>query len=155
MRVFISIKGKVNLISMNSAKSLYMYFCHVVSFEDLHVHLCFHAYNECLNVFLIIIIITNVGDIVGVFSKGKGVAEKTLSGVVTAIKSTSVSVAFDELPDTIDLSDYNGSLQLVKLCNDVTYQRIRKYVIFIHLHALRIFNCNTIILLYNKGVLKR
>lgn len=70
----------------------------------------------------------NVGDIVGVFSKGKSVAEKTLSGVVTAVKSTSVLVAFDELPDTIDLSAYDGAIQLVKLCNDVTYQRIRRYL---------------------------
>ena len=62
------------------------------------------------------------------FSKGKSVAEKTLSGVVTALKSTSVSVAFDELPDTIDLSAYDGAIQLVKLCNDVTYRRIRRYL---------------------------
>ena len=65
----------------------------------------------------------------GVFSKGKSVAEKTLSGVVTAIKSTLVSVAFDELPDTIDLSAYDGTIQLVKVCNDVTYQRIRRYIL--------------------------
>ena len=64
----------------------------------------------------------------GVFSKGKSVAEKTLSGVVTAIKSTSLSVAFDEMPDTIDLSTFSGTIQLVKLCNDVTYRRIRRYV---------------------------
>lgn len=69
-----------------------------------------------------------IGDIVGVFSKGKTIGEKTLSGVVTAIKSTSVSVAFDELPDTIDLSAYDGTIQLVKLCNDVTYRRIRRYL---------------------------
>lgn len=69
-----------------------------------------------------------IGDIVGVFSKGKTIGEKTLSGVVTAIKSTSVSVAFDELPDTIDLSAYDGTIQLVKLCNDVTYRRIRRYM---------------------------
>ena len=72
----------------------------------------------------------NIGDIVGVFSKGKSIAEKTLSGIVTTIKSTSVSVAFDELPDTIDLSTYDGTIQLVKLCNDVTYRRIRRYNMF-------------------------
>ena len=76
----------------------------------------------------LVIIPINIGDIVGVFSKGKSVAEKALSGVVTAIKPTLVSVAFDELPDTIDLSVYDGTIQLVKLCNDVTYQRIRRYM---------------------------
>ena len=67
------------------------------------------------------------GDIVGVFSSGKSVTDKSLSGVVTVIKSSSVSVAFDDLPDTVDLSVFDGSLQLVKLCNDVTYRRIKRY----------------------------
>ena len=65
----------------------------------------------------------------GVFSKGKSVA---LSGVVTATKPTLVSVAFDELPDTVDLSVCDGTIQLVKLCNDVTYQRIRRYMYIIY-----------------------
>ena len=69
-----------------------------------------------------------VGDIVGVFCNGKSVAEKTLSGIVTVMKASLVSVVFDDLPDTVDLSDFDGSLQLVKLCNDVTYQRIRRYI---------------------------
>ena len=67
------------------------------------------------------------GDIVGVFSSGRSVTDKSLSGIVTVIKSSSVSVAFDDLPDTVDLSTFDGSLQLVKLCNDVTYRRIRRY----------------------------
>ena len=69
-----------------------------------------------------------VGDIVGVFCNGKSVAEKSLSGIVTVIKTSLVSVAFDDLPDTVDLRDFDGSLQLVKLYNDVTYQRIRRCI---------------------------
>lgn len=70
-----------------------------------------------------------LGDIVGVFSNGKSVAEKVVSGIVTVMKQSSVSVAFDELPDTVDLTSFNGSLQLVKLCNDVTYQRMKRLLL--------------------------
>ena len=74
-----------------------------------------------------------IGDIVGVFSNGKNITEKLLSGIVVIMKQISVSVAFDNLPDTVDLSTYDGSLQLVKLSNDVTYRRITRYVhVYIH-----------------------
>ena len=65
---------------------------------------------------------------VGVFHNNKNVAEKRLSGIVTAMTTSLVSVTFDELPDTLELSAFDGSLQLVKLCNDVTYRRIRRYI---------------------------
>ena len=68
------------------------------------------------------------GDIVGLFAAGKALTDKTLSGVVTQSKETSISVAFDELPDTVDLASHNGSIQLVKLANDVTYRRIKRCV---------------------------
>lgn len=71
------------------------------------------------------------GDIVGVFSSGKSVTEKALSGVVTVMKPAIVSVAFDDLPDTVDLCTFDGSLQLVKLCNDVTYRRIKRCVLHV------------------------
>ena len=72
-----------------------------------------------------------VGDIVGVFCNSKSVAEKTLSGIVTVLKTSLVSVAFDDLPDTLDLSAFDGSLQLVKLCNDITYSRIRRCIVVV------------------------
>ena len=47
------------------------------------------------------------------------------------MKPAIVSVAFDDLPDTVDLCTFDGSLQLVKLCNDVTYRRIKRYVLHV------------------------
>ena len=66
------------------------------------------------------------GDIVGVFVNGKSVTEKGVSGIVIVLKHSTVTVAFDELSDAVDLSAFDGSLQLVKVCSDVTYQRLKR-----------------------------
>ena len=67
------------------------------------------------------------GDIVGVFVDGAHVlASSGLSGVVTEVTSSLVTVAFDELPESADFEMHSGSLQLVKLANDVTYSRITR-----------------------------
>eukprot|EP00731_Ephydatia_muelleri_P006463 Em0003g711a len=65
------------------------------------------------------------GDIVGVFVGGRSPTEKPLSGIVTRSTETSVSVAFDDLQEFVDISAHDGSLQVVKLANDVTYKRIK------------------------------
>lgn len=67
------------------------------------------------------------GDIVGVFVGGKSPTEKPLSGIVTRSTDTSVSVAFDDLQEFVDISAHDGSLQVVKLANDVTYKRIKRW----------------------------
>ena len=72
----------------------------------------------------------SVGDIVGIFAGGKPLADKPISGVVTRSTNTYVSVAFDDLPDSVDLTALSGMIQLVKLANDVTYRRIKKFVIY-------------------------
>lgn len=66
-----------------------------------------------------------VGDIVGVFANGQPLSERSLSGIVIRKDNLSVSVAFDEL-DSIELDAQNGSLQIVKLSNDVTYLRMKR-----------------------------
>ena len=35
-------------------------------------------------------------------------------------------MAFDDLPELLDISAHDGSLQVVKLANDVTYKRIKR-----------------------------
>ena len=62
----------------------------------------------------------------GLFSGNKPIAGQSISGVVTRSTSALVSVVFDDLPDSIDLSAHNGMIQLLKLANDVTYKRIKR-----------------------------
>ena len=53
-------------------------------------------------------------------------ADKLLSGVVTKSTDMVLVVAFEEVPETVDVSSYSGQLQLVKLANDVTYRRLKR-----------------------------
>lgn len=70
------------------------------------------------------------GDIVGVFSGGQSVlGDKQLTGIVTKCTGTILTAAFDELPYSVDLSSHNGSLQLVKVANDITYRRQKRWVL--------------------------
>ena len=83
---------------------------------------CLHSSPRvCTSVLFIVI-----GDIVGVLSGNKPIAGQRISGVITRSTSSQISVVFDDLSDCVDLSDYNGMIQLVKLANDVTYRRIRR-----------------------------
>ena len=69
----------------------------------------------------------------GVFSKGQSpFGEGQLTGIVTKCTESAITTAFDELPYSIDLSAHNGSLQLVKLANDITYRRQKRYVLYIY-----------------------
>ena len=70
-----------------------------------------------------------IGDIVGVFVGNKPVAGQKISGVITCCTSAQMSVVFDDLPDSINLSTHNGAILLVKLANDVTYRRIKRYIL--------------------------
>ena len=69
-----------------------------------------------------------IGDIVGLFVGNKPIAGHKISGVVSRSTSAQISVVFDDLPDSINLSTHNGAIQLVKLANDVTYRRIKRYI---------------------------
>lgn len=74
----------------------------------------------------------STGDIVGVFSNNKSVLpDKLLSGVVLKAIDTCVTVAFEDIPEKVNLNDFSGSLQLVKLANDVTYRRLKRCAIYI------------------------
>ena len=67
-------------------------------------------------------------------------ADKLLSGIVTKSSELIISVAFEEIPENIDITAHNGALQLVKLANDVTYRRLKRYTcvyvhVFLSLHV--------------------
>ena len=62
------------------------------------------------------------------FANGRSVhADKLVSGVVTKSTDSVLAVAFEEVPETVNLTSFNDSLQLVKLANDVTYRRLKRY----------------------------
>lgn len=64
------------------------------------------------------------GDIVGLYqSESQGQQSQLGSGVVTRATQTSLTVAFDDTQDGINL-DRDGLYNLMKLANDVTYRRL-------------------------------
>ena len=74
----------------------------------------------------IMCILSSLGCIVGVFANCKHIGESLLSGVVIRSSSTEVRVAFDELPSDVDFQSHSGRLQLVKMNNSTTYQRMKR-----------------------------
>ncbi len=77
-----------------------------------------------------------VGDIVAVFASGRSaISDKLLSGVVTKSTEVAVIVAFEEVPEAVNLSSLSGQLQLVKLANDVTYRRLKRYYLHVLINA--------------------
>ncbi|XP_051580007.1 DNA-binding protein SMUBP-2-like isoform X1 [Myxocyprinus asiaticus] len=64
------------------------------------------------------------GDIIGLYqSEGQGQSSQLGSGVVTRVTQTSLTVAFDDTQDGINV-DRDGLYNLMKLANDVTYRRL-------------------------------
>ncbi|NXU76615.1 SMBP2 protein, partial [Oreotrochilus melanogaster] len=65
------------------------------------------------------------GDIVGLYdSAGQG--DPLSSGVITGVTPRAVTVAFEESQEGLPSLDPEGSYRLLKLANDVTYNRMRK-----------------------------
>ncbi|NXK23526.1 SMBP2 protein, partial [Arenaria interpres] len=65
------------------------------------------------------------GDIVGLYdSAGQG--EPLSTGIVTRVTSKAVTVAFEESRDGMLSLDRESSYRLLKLANDVTYNRLKK-----------------------------
>ncbi|NXN46893.1 SMBP2 protein, partial [Rhinoptilus africanus] len=65
------------------------------------------------------------GDIVGLYdSAGQG--DPLSTGIVTRVTSKAVSVAFEESRDGMLSLDRESSYRLLKLANDVTYNRLKK-----------------------------
>ncbi|PKU31835.1 hypothetical protein llap_17862 [Limosa lapponica baueri] len=65
------------------------------------------------------------GDIVGLYdSAGQG--DPLSTGVVTRVTSKAVTVAFEESRDGMLSLDRESSYRLLKLANDVTYNRLKR-----------------------------
>ncbi|XP_042640469.1 DNA-binding protein SMUBP-2 isoform X2 [Tyto alba] len=65
------------------------------------------------------------GDVVGLYdSAGQG--EQLSTGIVTRVTSKAVTVAFEESRDGMLSLDHESSYRLLKLANDVTYNRLKK-----------------------------
>ncbi|XP_015718818.1 DNA-binding protein SMUBP-2 [Coturnix japonica] len=65
------------------------------------------------------------GDIVGLYdSAGQG--DLLSTGIVTRVTSKAVTVAFEESRDGMLSVDHESSYRLLKLTNDITYNRIKK-----------------------------
>lgn len=67
------------------------------------------------------------GDIVGLHQTGPTADASISSGIVTRITSTSISVAFDQSEELNNVGD-ECQYYVVKLANDVTYRRLRRWV---------------------------
>ena len=66
------------------------------------------------------------GDIVGLgLSQSDAPQETISSGIISKVLPTSVSVAFDDANDLLELDD-SEQYKLIKLANDVTYRRMLK-----------------------------
>ena len=63
------------------------------------------------------------GDIVGASICGNQLTETVASGIVVRVSREFVEVAFDNSDEQFDDTTYN----LIKLANNVTYQRLQKY----------------------------
>ncbi|XP_030306906.1 DNA-binding protein SMUBP-2 [Calypte anna] len=71
------------------------------------------------------------GDIVGLYdSAGQG--DPLSSGVITGVTPRAVTVAFEESQEGLPSLDPEGSYRLLKLANDVTYNRMRKALHTLH-----------------------
>lgn len=65
------------------------------------------------------------GDIVGASLVSKPLNESVASGIVVRVTRESVEIAFDQ--NGSDESFEDASYNLIKLANDVTYKRLKKY----------------------------
>ncbi|XP_046889814.1 DNA-binding protein SMUBP-2 [Hypomesus transpacificus] len=66
------------------------------------------------------------GDIVGLYdTSGCSPSSQIGTGVVTRISQTSITVAFEDTQDGLNI-DMDGLYNLLKLANDVTYKRMKK-----------------------------
>ena len=68
------------------------------------------------------------------YSRGKPVSDKDLSGIVLRKDNLSLAVAFDQIDNSLDLSAHDGAIVVIKLANDVTYRRMKRsvYILFVY-----------------------
>ena len=101
--------------------------------------ICTHQRNKAFDVYFI-------GDIVGL-GWLSGDVKEIASGIVSRVTETAVTVAFEETADSLTFDD-DGPFKLVKLANDVTHKRIKRFVIM----GINIFYENTINFTFSKCI---
>uniref|UniRef100_A0A671SUM4 DNA helicase n=1 Tax=Sinocyclocheilus anshuiensis TaxID=1608454 RepID=A0A671SUM4_9TELE len=80
------------------------------------------------------------GDIIGLYqAEGQGQPSQLGSGVVTRVTQASLTVAFDDTQDCMNL-DRDGLYNLMKLANDVTYRRLSRYFFLKKIYNTRLDN---------------
>lgn len=67
----------------------------------------------------------DIGDIVGLYDTANE-GSQLATGVLTRLTPSSITVAFDEAHDFQLSLDRGSSYRLLKLANDITYQRMKK-----------------------------
>jgi ATP-dependent RNA/DNA helicase IGHMBP2 len=68
------------------------------------------------------------GDIAGLSASNAETTSDTIaSGIVSKVTQSSISVAFEESHDVFSLDD-QVQYRLMKLANDITYRRLKKYI---------------------------
>lgn len=87
-----------------------------------------------------------IGDIVGL-GWLSGDIKDIASGIVSRVTETAVTVAFEETADSLTFDD-DGPFKLVKLANDVTHKRIKRFVIM----GINIFYAHTINFIFSKCI---
>lgn len=66
------------------------------------------------------------GDIIGVgLMKSEATEKPLVTGIVSQVTSSNISIAFDDSQDIFELDD-DALYKLTKLANDVTYRRLKK-----------------------------
>ena len=69
-----------------------------------------------------------LGDIVGLgWLNANQKASDIASGIVSRVTQTAITVAFDETADSLAFDD-DGPFKLIKLANDITHKRIKRFV---------------------------
>ena len=67
------------------------------------------------------------GDIVGLgWLNANQTASDIASGIVSRVTQTAITVAFDETADSLAFDD-DGPFKLIKLANDITHKRIKRF----------------------------
>lgn len=87
-----------------------------------------------------------IGDIVGL-GWLSGDIKDIASGIVSRVTETAVTVAFEETADSLTFDD-DGPFKLVKLANDVTHKRIKRFVIM----GINIFCAHTVNFTFSKCI---
>lgn len=91
--------------------------------------------------FLSFLIFFLVGDIVGLYDVGGCHADSQIStGIVTRVSQASVSVAFEDSKDGLSF-DTDCLYNLLKLANDVTYKRMKKWVTSVKWYSTKHMRC--------------